>query len=52
MTPGPVELMAGRSALDLPLSAPLTITGAPIALERRTTFLTGAKVARATRSSR
>jgi beta-glucosidase len=52
MTPGPVELMAGRSALDLPLSAPLTVTGAPIALERRTTFLTDAKVARATRSSR
>jgi beta-glucosidase len=39
-TPGPIELMAGGSSADLPVSASLSITGDTVVHERRVVFLT------------
>ena len=46
MTPGPVELMAGVSSADLPVSVDLVLTGATTVHPRRTAFLTPHTVTR------
>lgn len=44
VTPGPVELMAGGSSAELPVSVTLACTGDTVVHERRTVFLTSCRI--------
>jgi hypothetical protein len=46
VSPGPVELFAGASSTDLPLSGELRITGPPLVLSERRTFFSTTSISK------